>query len=708
MATSRSLWVLLWTACILAGFAGCGGDDGSIANNGGVGNSGGSSASGGTGNSSGTGGLIDVDGDTQPLTIDPPSATITINNLTQAVSQSFKAKLGDTEVSAAWTLDNYNFLTIDSSGLATTTALAGGKVTITANHQGKVGTAELTVNVVVSQDVDPTIDPNDKSALSGPPAADPGASETPPNPTRFLYPYDKTVMAKGVVSPLLMVSAGSLPPQSAKVKLSAPFFTWEGFYTVQAPATPRFQIPQQVWDGAVNTAAGGDLAVEIVKANGGAAYGPYSIDVTIADGSIKGVVYYLTYENPTGLWSVRPGDTQPAKHVKPGCVVCHSVSANGKFLSTGAEVSVQSAEAGVYQVDSQGNATQMTPSPPGLGGDTRGLSFASWTPDGNYVMRSQNDFWGGVNQLAWRVDPVSQSLIPATVVGLGADLSAYLPAFSHDGKRYAFTQGHGESAPPGSVIRSLNVMDVSIDPTAGPGGTLTFTNRTVALDNGATGKVVKYATFLPDPNLIVLQGSQDFDPAHGGMLATRSSGGVYGAADGRLYLVDVAQKGQVELALANQGNVPQDQDRNYEPFALPIPAGGYYWVVFTSIREYGNMHQGGAVRKQLWVAAISPGGALDPSHPPFYLPNQTDTKNERGYWALDPCKPKGESCQTGDECCDGFCRPSDENDPSSPKVCGEKQGCSQVSEKCTTNLDCCSHETGIQCLGGFCSAQPPS
>ena len=41
------------------------------------------------------------------------------------------------------------------------------------------------------------------------------------------------------------------------------------------------------------------------------------------------------------------------------------------------------------------------------------------------------------------------------------------------------------------------------------------------------------------------------------------------------------------------------------PFALPVAVGGYYWIVFTSIRDYGNTFTGPGARKQLWVAAIS-------------------------------------------------------------------------------------------------------
>lgn len=692
--------LVLVVACVLAAFVGCGGgDDGGTASNAGSGGKG--SGGNGTG-AAGSGGGINLDGAVEDLKVEPATATITVTAKGTPQTQSFKALAGQSQVSATWTISDADIANIDATGTATSAGIIGGNVTVTASYGGKTATAQLAVNVLLSEDIDTGIDPANKAALGGTPAADPG-----PTPSKFLYPYDQTVMPKGILAPLLMISAGSVAPVDAKVKLSTPGFSWEGFYKVATPATPRFTPPQDIWNAALATAAGGKVAVEITKAASGQAYGPYAIQLTAAAGSLKGVVYYMTYEAPhTGLWAARPGNQGAATQVKQGCVVCHAVSANGKMLSTGAEVNQQSAESGVYQVDLTGTATQISQSPPNLGGDSRGLSFGSWTPDGKYVMRSQNDFWGGVNQLAWRVDVTGKKLDAATVVGLGAGVSAYLPAFSHDNKRLAFTQGHGEPSPPGSVIRSIQVMDVAIDDTAGPAGTLTFTNRKVVLDNGATGKVTKYSTFLPDSNLIVLQESQKFYAGHGGMLATADANGTYGAADGRLNLIDVATSAHVELALANKGNVPSDEDHNYEPFALPIPAGGYYWVVFTSIREYGNVYQGNQVRKQLWVFAVSPGATGDPSHPPFYLPNQTESKNERGFWALDPCKPKGSSCETGDECCEGFCIPQSASDPSAGKVCGDKSGCSQVGDKCTTSADCCAG-AGATCLGGYCTPKIP-
>ena len=90
--------------------------------------------------------------------------------------------------------------------------------------------------------------------------------------------------------------------------------------------------------------------------------------------------------------------------------------------------------------------------------------------------------------------------------------------------------------------------------------------------------------------------------------------------------------------------------------------GGYFWVVFTSHRSYGNtlpsMDNGDEYGK-LWVAAIDLNGApgADLSHPAFYLDGQeTKADNLRGFWVLDPCKQDGASCASGDECCNGFCR----------------------------------------------------
>jgi hypothetical protein len=34
--------------------------------------------------------------------------------------------------------------------------------------------------------------------------------------------------------------------------------------------------------------------------------------------------------------------------------------------------------------------------------------------------------------------------------------------------------------------------------------------------------------------------------------------------------------------------------------------------------------------------------------------------------------------------------------------------CSQISEKCTSNSDCCGVASGVTCIGGFCTQKSPS
>jgi len=231
-----------------------------------------------------------------------------------------------------------------------------------------------------------------------------------------------------------------------------------------------------------------------------------------------------------------------------------------------------------------------------------------------------------------------------------------------------------------------------------------FTNRTVALDNGkagGSGRITKFPAFLPDSKQVVLQEGTNTENGFGGMLAS-----YYNRNTGKLFLIRNGE--HIELSRANTGVRPGDADQNFEPTALPVTAGGYFWVVFTSKRQYGNTFTG--LKKQLWVAAISPSSAtgLDPSHPPFFLPNQSVSENERGFWALEPCRSDGGACGSGDECCNGFCRPENDNDPSSKKVCKTPVvgTCSQIAEKCATSADCCG-SPAIQCIGGFCTEPPP-
>jgi hypothetical protein len=639
------------------------------------------------------------------LTVEPAELVLDIADR-EPQTASFAARFDGAPVEAAWTLDNYDLGRIEGSGRFTARGLASGVVVVKARYGNAVASARVRLRVKLTETFGPSpvVSAENERALLGQPSADPGAAEA----SRLMYPYAGTVMPRGVVSPLFQLSAGTLPPEAVLIALKAGDFEYRGVTSVAQASRPQVTVPADVWDAALRSAAGKRLEVSMAKALGGAAYGPYTSHLKIADASLKGVVYYQTYDQPNhGLWSVRPGSQDPAQLIQPGCVVCHSVSSNGKRLGVGADNSTYAAQSGVYDVASDGSIKQVTGAPQGLGGDSRGLSFPVFTPDGRYVTRSRNDFWGGRDTLAFKIDDANKSLLPADVVGL-KDVDALLPAFSHDGKRYVFTNGPDEKDTSSAPLRSLSLMDVTVDDGAAPHGQLTFSNRRVLVDHGADGAVAKFATFLPDSNLVVYQSSFTTHAGFDRMLPTWDASARSGGADGLLRLVSATHQQGVSLANLNPDTPETTHD--YEPFALPVPAGGYYWIVFTSTRPYGSVFEGSAARKQLWVAAISPDAApgSDPSHPPFYLPGQSDTRNERGFWALDPCRAEGDGCESGDQCCGGFCRPEDASDPASRHVCRppEVGECVDSGDRCAQDSDCCELATGQRCIGGYCSVPP--
>jgi hypothetical protein len=111
--------------------------------------------------------------------------------------------------------------------------------------------------------------------------------------------------------------------------------------------------------------------------------------------------------------------------------------------------------------------------------------------------------------------------------------------------------------------------------------------------------------------------------------------------------------------------------------------------------------------KKLWVAALDLNAApgTDPSNPAFYLPGQElHAGNARGYWSVDVCHQDGLSCETGDECCGGYCERVDGG-----LVCSSyKPVCAALYDKCAQDSDCCAVSQNVHCINMVCAgSQPP-
>jgi hypothetical protein len=242
-------------------------------------------------------------------------------------------------------------------------------------------------------------------------------------------------------------------------------------------------------------------------------------------------------------------------------------------------------------------------------------------------------------------------------------------------------------------------------------------------------RIPGWPSFTADGNFVIFQST--ISPSTGGSALNTYMGGT-----AELMIADARQTAQMppqRLCTLNGfssdcstsylpvvPNHPNDTIFNYEPTVNPLGTGGYYWVVFTTRRAYGNVAQGDPyesnsyspidhpITKKLWVAAIdqNPTSGTDPSHPAFYLPGQElNAGDMRVFWVVNPCQPDGTSCTSGDECCNGFCRQSSD---AGALVCATvATGCANEFEKCVTAADCCGASQGYQCLNGYC-AQPPA
>jgi WD40-like Beta Propeller Repeat len=615
-------------------------------------------------------------GDVVGLTIEPSTDTLTVvDNQAATVQLQAVAEYEDghsaTVDSAVWTTDLPHIAGVDAYGLLTAAGDVGGDVTVSAAYSGL--TAEATVRVNIKQLVNPAgVSQSDIDSLT--------TATTPDTATQFQYPYDGTVFPRGLQAPLLMWN-GTAPGDLYLLTLKNDYVDIS--VVGQADPPSRFEILASVWVTVTESGAGGPLTASLRRLSSGAATYVGEQTWRIASGSMRGSVYYWSV-----TWGrvvrIKPGASEPedflgAAGVTDGCTTCHTVSADGSTLVMG-----QGESAG----DSQASTFDLVGNQLVLSGQGRAWANPAVSPDGKYLVRNHGELPGypGPGTGDGVFDTHTGAKV-ATPTGLEGQYLG-MPAFSPDGSLLAYTT----LPSPGT----LGVYDYD-----GSGPTLSNARSLVSPGGDPATQYIAWPTLTPDANSVVYVRSDRL----------QQYGDRYPS---NLYLASTDTGEEVRLANLNGDTYPfvaGDLDRNcsYEPTSAPIAAGGYFWVVFTSRRTYGNIVTYGAdpdAIQQLWVAAIdmNPQPGQDPSHPAFWLPGQEPTtKNMRGFWALDPCKSLGTSCGAASECCSQICESTDGG-----KACGEpsESQCSPSGGICETAEDCCG--TGNQCINKHCAEPPPA
>ena len=696
----RSFFVLCAVISAAAVAAACGGGGGStIDDEGGVGND---------------GGLL---GDGDPLnpnnkqitsvTVDPPSATLTLVN-DQIVTQPFNAIVhyaDNTQETvtnnSAWSATNPQVGKIDGAGLYTPSADVGGVVTIGAAYKNFKGTAQLTVKLTYQRNP-ANLGMNEQTALKN--------ASTPDGKVVWAYPYDKTVFPRGLGAPPLEWNGGGANDVYF-VHVESPTYDLQTFTTVPPPS--RFSFPDVDWRKFVDSTTGG-AKLTVARWDGQNATVVAAHGWTIAPQSMRGTIYYWA-NNLGRVMRIKPGATSPDdfaykaplndpnKYVQSSCLMtCHTVSADGSTLISGGGTF-----GGSYDLK-QDAVRHYTGG--NWGGNGSWWNSVMWanpavSPEGKYILVNSQSV-----RLASQGNPSTpnnqnfrglyDTTTGAAVPNSGLDqLDVMSPAWSPTGDRIVYVASGNpfgwtwDNVAPGD----LRALDFN-----GKNAPMASNDRLIVSYGGNASQKLFWPTIGPDGDFVVYQRGT----------SSRTDGNQ--TAD--LYGASISNPGkEVALDALNGKSYPfaagaRDLHWNFEPAFAPVAAGGYFWVVFTSRRTYGNELTGAAsATKQLWVAAIDqkPQPGVDPSHPPFRLPGQAiNSINMRGYWALDPCKGDGQGCTSGTECCGGYCdmAPADGGGP----VCkSTKNGCSDNGDKCDVTSDCCNAASGVTCINHVCSEPPP-
>jgi hypothetical protein len=425
-----------------------------------------------------------------------------------------------------------------------------------------------------------------------------------------------------------------------------------------------------------------------------------------------------------------------------------------------------------FRVDKFNVTADAQPAPAGT---LHNANFGALTPDGSRILamgnpectagsdtfpRRPNNFplVEGAD-VARMIDTATDQVMNAP--GLDAANYMWMPQFSPDGDKVVFN--HAKAGSNGTDRTELAIMDYNYD-------TNTFSNLRVIVRAGefAPGKPAgDYAPLGagagPQPygvNMCADPAPGDAASAVGTVVGGSCDGPCYPAwpfftPDGKgvvfsltsepdfaqafpgrdvpaksdLWYVDTETLEVVRMDNANRGLQPIDEINNYYPTMLPIAVGGYYWMFWTAVRDYGHIVHGRdpnapsnsvleAEKKRIWVTAIKPkamldpndelnpppGPLTDPSAPGFYVDGQSISGNVRAFAALNPCLDNGATCTSGLDCCCGYCTVPD---GAATGTCScEPPACAKTNEKCETSADCCppeGDEPQNSCIGGFCT-----
>lgn len=611
------------------------------------------------------------------LRVEPAAATVIDDGVDPGEMQAFRAigtfEDGERDVSGdvVWALENDALGTLEVGSF--TSIGIGGRSEVTARAGSLMGRGDLTVRLELER-VDPT-SPGGRELF---PEDDSEDVLDDPDGPRIVYPSHETMFPRNLERVTHQWSAEGL--DAFEVRFESDVASLR-FYV----GTLDFLPDLEAWRWIAESHAGSSLELSVRgvdSSDPATVYRSQTLELYYSEAAVRGALYYWS----TGARGVMratissPIATKFYTDPESGndeCVACHTVARNGRRMSMGyggerlRQISVPDRELQI-------------PADPDVDGPEYG--WGTFNPPANRLL------FASKGEL-YLYDAESGAELEAPALPEG--WSATFPDWSPDGRSIAIayhpTDSLGNKGVEGTGLARIPVSD---------DGTFGAPEVLLASDDGDEDTLV-FPSYSPDSRWLAF---------------VRTVGKSKDAESAVMYLLSADGMGApVELIRLNQR--VRDEDGvvdvgNAMPSWAPSSSPGIFWLVFSSVRAYGNVLEDGG-RDQLWGAAIDPLaiGAGDASYTAFWMPfQQVEEGNHRAFWAINTdevCPSEVELCDGFDSDCDGIvdeecCTPS-------PEVCDdgvdndcdgvEDEGCGCGEEICNNMIDDdCDESVDEDCL----------
>jgi hypothetical protein len=582
----------------------------------------------------GSNGSGDDLGDYESISVEPAVATLAIP-LGATATQEYKvfgingSSKTDITSQCALAMD----ADFGSFSNATATVVAhGGKTTITAACDTLMGTALLGVNLIGDVVVPPA--PSDAPDKFNTATVGTDAARVPV----IEYPLERAVSPRNM--PPIEAQWTAAGNDLFHITLTSTFVAINIYTT-----SPEAQLSETDWQSVLASSAGEDLAITVEGlAQAVPATKFVSVPRTIVisrDIIDKTAIYYWASSRGQVMEQVFGATTQNL--VKGGCTSCHTVNRSGTRIGYSRCVTmtcgVNDLWAGFLKYDNSSKTWVET-----VNADSKQIlgSYTTFPPNGTGPFNDAKtasivSMANGTLQL---YDPDDASVIPSNLnqvstMGPTTTRSALMADWSPDGTKIVFA-----STPNPDQWIDLSGSSIATMTYSFTGGQHVFGTPQFPFPNPITLQNGSYTNFFfpsysPDNALIVVNASRTTwrsNPAR--------------AAGQRLMLAEASGAWIVDMTEMNGGFV--DLDTTWAHWA-PTVGTDYYWVVFSSERDYGHritaantdpacVANGVTQCKQIWIGAVAKNklsGTVDPSSAPMWLPGQ-DMKadNISPYWSV--------------------------------------------------------------------------